>query len=83
MTDFEKIMMVTKRAKATADRTKTMDFSQPDLTNLFLEGAANTLCVWLDLEYVKSLFRTPEDKIVVLKWYNTVYQMRLQYDGSK
>lgn len=81
MTDFEKIMMVTKRAKEAGIRASVIgnpkyDFKQ-NIFRLF-KGIADT---WFDQEWVCSLFPEPRERILALKWYNTVFTMRLKSNG--
>ena len=81
MTDFEKIMMVTKRAKEAGIRASVIgdpkyDFKKNVFT--FFESITNN---WFDQKWICSLFPEPWQRRLALEWYNTVFTMRLKSNG--
>ena len=69
MSDIDKILQVTKRAKENAARAN----SKLDLS----KAVAVIVHLWLDMDWIQDLFGPVEQKVLALNWYNTVFKMRL------
>ena len=69
MSDIDKILQVTKRAKENAARAN----SKLDLSS----AVAVIVHLWLDMDWIQDLFGPVEQKVLALNWYNTVFKMRL------
>lgn len=77
MTDFEKIIKVTRRAKANADSiSKAFDLKK-GFSQTFLDIIGSVGNAWCDMNYIRSLFDEPRKRIIALEWYDTVFQLRL------
>ena len=73
MSDFEKIMAITRRAKENASRAAVSN-----ITTCLL-GMAD---MWLDFKWIDSLFPDHKQRILAYRWYDTVFKMRLPGNGS-
>lgn len=77
MTDFEKIIKVTRMAKKNAARASRIEFSPNNLQDNLMGVAGSLVTTWFDIKCIKGLFSDSHDTVVALSWYDTVFQMRM------
>jgi hypothetical protein len=76
MSDFEKIIEVTRMAKAAAAKQREIGAPGQTLGQILLRGATSMLRVDNDLKHVQNLFDKPKHQIIAMRWYSTVEMLR-------
>lgn len=71
LTDFEKIIQVTRRAKENAALVQVVTPTR---------AIASLANFWLDLKWVDELFADDRERILMYRWYNTVFSLRMGTD---
>lgn len=83
MSDIDKIINVTRRAKARAALMNTVDYGSGDFVNLGLDIASLMAGTMIDHKYIKVIFPDVHEQLVALRWYDIVLHMRLKTDGTE
>lgn len=65
--DFSKILQVTRRAKRNAAMTQSGNLSKI---------ARSITSVWFDYRWIDSMFPGPRERLLLYRWYHTVYCLR-------
>ena len=82
MTDFEKIMAVTRRAKVSAERAnEALPLLKGSLKSIGLALAGPIVNIYFDQEYIKLQFDDPYQRAIAMSWYNTVFELKC--NGAK
>ena len=78
MTDFEKIIKVTRMAKRDAICTKEQSFlaSRFPSLSLFLGVPFVGANIWLSYKVISAMF-SDHKAYIAIKWYDTVYNLRM------
>ena len=83
MSDIDKIINVTRRAKARAMLMNTIDYGMENFNVMMLDLSGQMASTMLDKKYITAIFPDVHEQLVALRWYDIVLHMRLKTDGTE
>ncbi|MDD5511268.1 MAG: hypothetical protein PHI12_10715 [Dehalococcoidales bacterium] len=80
MTDFEKIIKITRMAKEDARRTQenSKELAEKLGEKSILATVAGLGMVFVHIQDIGEIFPDVRQYVIAAKWYNTVFQMRME-----